>query len=187
MLHIVILKKDSLAYQESPIVKTIKKLLEQSPDGWKGTAQQLLEAGTYIARVPLADSTRSLAAEIKKLDRLLFANDNIVHGRKGNGTGGGKHIFHYADGPQFEEVGEQEEIGSTKDCVLTSSEQSAVDDRARALAQDDLAFGRISSGQFGQAVAQYAEKLTRAAKEEKVHTADLNRQIREAMMGARHA
>lgn len=102
-----------LAYQESPIVKTIKKLLEQSPDGWKGTAQQLLEAGTYIARVPLADSTRSLAAEIKKLDRLLFANDNIVHERKGNGTGGGKHIFRYADGPQFEEVGEQEEIGNS--------------------------------------------------------------------------
>lgn len=74
-----------------------------------------------------------------------------------------------------------------KDCVLSSSEQSAVDDEARRRAQDDLAFGRISSGQLGQAVAQYAEKLTRAAKEEKVHTADLNLQIRKAMREARHA
>lgn len=63
-----------LAYEGSPIVKTIKKLLEQSPDGWKGTAQQLLDAGTYIARVPLADSTRSLTAKVKELDRLLFEN-----------------------------------------------------------------------------------------------------------------
>lgn len=101
-----------LAYQESPIVKTIKKLLEQSPEGWKGTAQQLLEAGTYIARVPLADSTRSLTAKIKEMDRLLFENDNIIHERKPNGTGGGKHIFQYADGQQFEEVDEQEEIGN---------------------------------------------------------------------------
>lgn len=92
-----------------------------------------------------------------------------------------------AEAAAAEQKHQAEIARATKDCVLTSSEQSAVDDRARALAQDDLAFGRISSGQFGQAVAQYAEKLTRAAKEEKVHTADLNRQIREAMMGARHA
>ena len=96
-------------YQESPIVKTIEKLLEQSPEGWSGTAQQLLDAGRFIARVPLADSTRALTNKLKGLDRLLLENDNIAHERKTNGSGGGKHKFYYADAPQFEEL-EQSEI-----------------------------------------------------------------------------
>ena len=91
-------------YQESPIVKTVQKLLEQSPEGWTGTAQQLLDAGRFIARVPLADSTRALTNKLKGLDRLLLQNDNIAHERKPNGSGGGKHKFYYADIPQFEEV-----------------------------------------------------------------------------------
>ncbi len=95
-------------YQESPVVKTIKKLLEQSPEGWSGTAQQLLDAGRFIARVPLADSTQAVTASIKKLERLLFENDNIIHERKKNGSGGGKHKFYYADRLQFEEVEQTE-------------------------------------------------------------------------------
>ena len=96
-------------YQESPIVKTIKKLLEQSPEGWSGTAQQLLDAGRFIARVPLADSTQALTNKLKGLDRLLLSNDNIVHERKKNGSGGGRHKFYFANAPQAEES-EQEEI-----------------------------------------------------------------------------
>lgn len=96
-------------YQESPIVKTIKKLLEQSPEGWGGTAQQLLDAGRFITRAPLADSTQGLTNKLKGLDGLLFENDNIVHERKKNGSGGGKHKFYYADTPQFEEL-EQSKI-----------------------------------------------------------------------------
>lgn len=96
-------------YQESPIVKTIKKLLEQSLEGWTGTAQQLLDAGRFIARVPLADSTRALTNKLKGLDRLLLENDNIAHERKANGNGGGKHRFYYVDAPRFEEL-EQSEI-----------------------------------------------------------------------------
>lgn len=56
-----------------------------------------------------------------------------------------------------------------------------MDDEARRRAQADLAAGRISFQQIGEVVASYAEKLTEAAKVEKVHNADLNRQIREAM------
>lgn len=96
-------------YQKSPIVKTIQKLLEQSPDGWSGTAQQLLDAGRFIARVPLADSTQALTNKLKGMDRLLLSNDNIVHERKRNGSGGGKHKFYFANAPQAEES-EQEEI-----------------------------------------------------------------------------
>ena len=92
-------------YQESATVKTIKKLLEQSPDGeWSGIAQELLDAGTYIARSHLATSARDLTAQLKKLDKLLFEYDNIVHERKGNGTGGGKHLFYYANLAPLEEM-----------------------------------------------------------------------------------
>ena len=90
-------------YQESPTVKTIKKLLEQSPGGWSGTAQQLLDAGTFIAHTRLATSARDLTGQLKKLDKLLFEYDNIIHERRGNGTGGGKHRLYFADIPPLEE------------------------------------------------------------------------------------
>ena len=80
----------------------------------------------------------------------------------------------------------QEEIAQAiKDYVLRPEEQARVDDEARSRAQADLAAGKISFQQLGASVAQYAEKLTQGAKEEKVHTADLNRQIREAMAKVR--
>ena len=96
-------------YQASPIVKTIKKLLEQSPEGWSGTAQQLLEAGRFIARTSLALNARDLSGKLKQLDNPLFEYDSIIHERKSNGSGGGKHRFYYADLPPFEEI-EQSEI-----------------------------------------------------------------------------
>ena len=96
-------------YQESPIIKTIKKLVEQSPEGWSGTSQQLLDAGTFISRTRLAQSARDLSGKLKHLDKFLFEYDNIIHERKTNGSGGGKHRLYYADLPPFEEV-EQSEI-----------------------------------------------------------------------------
>lgn len=96
-------------YADSPIIRTVKKLLEQSPEGWTGTAQQLMDAGRFIARTTLADSTRALTNKLKGLDKLLMEYDNIAHERKGNGSGGGKHKFYYIDAPQFEEL-EQSEI-----------------------------------------------------------------------------
>ena len=95
-------------YQESPIVQTIKKLLEQSPEGWSGTAQQLMDAGRFIVRRPLADSTQGLSKKLQNLDRLLFENDGIVHERKRNGSGGGKHKFYSNTVPQFEELEQTE-------------------------------------------------------------------------------
>lgn len=95
-------------YQSSPIVRTVKKLLEQRPDGWTGTAQQLLDAGTFIARTPLAPSARDLSSKLKQMGNLFFQYDNIVYSRKSNGTGGGKHSFHYP--AQFEELPQSEII-----------------------------------------------------------------------------
>lgn len=96
-------------YQENPIVKVIKKLVEQSPEGWSGTAQELLDAGRFIVHQPLADSTQGLSKKLQSLDSLLFKNDGIIHERKRNGTGGGKHRFYSNAEPRFEEV-EQTEI-----------------------------------------------------------------------------
>lgn len=96
-------------YADNPIVQTVKKLLTQMPDGWSGTTQQLMDAGRFITRKSLADSTQALTNKLKGLDTLLLEYDGIVHGRKPNGTGGKKHEFRYANAPQFEEV-EQEEF-----------------------------------------------------------------------------
>lgn len=82
-------------YQESPIVVTVKKLLAQSHNGWTGTAQQLLDAGRYITRTPLADSARSLSNKLRDMGSMFFDYDQIVYQRKGNGSGGGRHSFSY--------------------------------------------------------------------------------------------
>ena len=68
-----------------------------------------MDAGRFIARTPLADSSRALTNSLKGLDKLLMEYDSIIHERKGNGSGGGKHKFYYANVLQFEEV-EQTEI-----------------------------------------------------------------------------
>ncbi len=91
-------------YQESPIVKTVKRLLEQSPEGWSGTAKELLEAGRFIARATLADSARALTSKLKGMDKLLLENDNIIHERRSNGSGGGRHDFYYIGAPRSEQA-----------------------------------------------------------------------------------
>lgn len=93
-----------MEYANSPIVRTVQRLLEQSPDGWSGTGTQLLEAGTYIARTRLAPSPRELSSKLKKLSPLLFEYDAIVYMQTKNGTGGGRHKFSKADMPQLEQT-----------------------------------------------------------------------------------
>lgn len=97
-------------YADSPIVRTVKKLLAQSHDeSWTGTAQQLMDAGLFLIREPLADSTRALTNKLKGLDKMLLEYDGIAYERKANGSGGGKHKFYAVDVPRFEEL-EQSEI-----------------------------------------------------------------------------
>lgn len=100
------------AYDQSPIVKTVKKLLEQSPARrWDGTAKELMEAGKYIARTYLAVNTTKLGREINALERPMLDYDGIVHAAtKTGGNGGKKHSFYYQDIGQFEELDGQEEM-----------------------------------------------------------------------------
>lgn len=98
-------------YDNSPIVKTIKKLLEQSPGHrWDGRAKDLMTAGRFIAQTYLAPNEKKLGYAIKNLEKPLFDYDGIVHDSGGNGTGGKKHSFYYQNLGQFEELdGDQEE------------------------------------------------------------------------------
>lgn len=92
-----------LAYNESPIVKTIKKLLEQSPGHrWDGTAKDLMIAGRFIARTYLAPNEKKLGRDINDLEKPLFDYDGIVHATTGNGNAGKKHSFYYRDLGQLE-------------------------------------------------------------------------------------
>ncbi len=96
------------AYDQSPVVTTIKKLLEQSPEHrWSGTAKDLMEAGKYIAKTYLATDTQKLGYLIRDLEKPLFEYDGIVHSTtKLSGNGGKKHHFYYQNLDQFEEVPE---------------------------------------------------------------------------------
>lgn len=69
-------------------------------------------------------------------------------------------------------------------CTLSEGEQGAVDSEASRLAQADITSGKISYEGFGSAVEEYKKKLGENAKRKKVHAADFNRQLREAIATA---
>ena len=81
-------------YTHSPVVRTICKLVDQAgPKGWTGTTRQLMDAGLFITGQSIATTAQSLARELSMLSPLLAQYDGIVHERKSNGSGGGKHLF----------------------------------------------------------------------------------------------
>lgn len=85
-----------MEYNNSSIVQTIKKLLEQSPGGWNGSMQELLDAGKHFANTYLAATPRDLTAKVKALEKPLFDYDGIVHERAKHGNAGGKHHFFFS-------------------------------------------------------------------------------------------
>lgn len=100
-------------YEQSPIVKTIKKLLEQSPGRrWDGTAKDLMAAGKYIAHTYLAVDNQKLGYAIRDLEKPLFEYDKIVHDTIKHGTAGKKHCFYYQNLDWVEELenAEQEKL-----------------------------------------------------------------------------
>lgn len=82
-------------YEENPIVKTIKALLEQNGGKWRGSMTDLMEWGRDIARVNLAESPRRLSEDVKRLESDLYIRGRIAHRRPQNGkSGGGPHVFY---------------------------------------------------------------------------------------------
>lgn len=98
------------SYQNDTTVKTIRAILQRHPEGWEGSAKDLLGAGLVVTNTALAGSSRSLSNKLKTLGGTLLEHDNIMYKYKPNGTGGGRHRFTYANEPQFEELNEQMEI-----------------------------------------------------------------------------
>ena len=91
-------------YDHNPVVAAIRKLLGQSPDHWEGTSRELLEAGRYLVRQPLAPDSQRLGFAIRNLEGPLLEYDGVGHMAVNRGTGGKKHIFYYVGENTFEEV-----------------------------------------------------------------------------------
>ena len=84
------------AYQNSNIVKTIKTLLEQSPEKrWSGKAKDLMNAGWYITNTHLAPTPQKMGHELKSLDEPLRKYDGVIHVENSHGTAGKTHHFYY--------------------------------------------------------------------------------------------
>lgn len=83
------------AYENSPIVLTLRELLRGTPTGeWVGTMRELMAAGQDVTGRNLAASPRELTGVITALDHDLFEYDHIAHRRVRNGTGGSRHRFY---------------------------------------------------------------------------------------------
>ena len=78
-------------YDTSPIVLTIRKLMEQKSDGWRGRIADLMDCGRAILGVNLAATTHELSRAVKALISPLLEHDGIIVSRSGNGTGGGTY------------------------------------------------------------------------------------------------
>lgn len=90
------------AYERNPIVKTIRKLMHNNPDGWTGTASEILSASQYYT-TPINETAQKLGKSIKAIQDQLYERDNIHYGTIENGTGSKKHRFYYGYNP-FEEA-----------------------------------------------------------------------------------
>ena len=92
-------------YDRNPVVMTIRKLLQQSPGHrWEGTSKELLEAGRYLVRQPLAPDSQRLGFAIRNLEGPLLEYDGVGHMAANRGTAGKKHTFYYNGENTFEEV-----------------------------------------------------------------------------------
>ncbi len=98
-----------LEYQSSPIVKTIRKLVNTSPENrWSGVAKKLLQEGERIFKIPIAPSCQQLGKELVKLRDLLQEQDSIVYSATSNGNAGNVHHF-FLDKRSFGESGDNAE------------------------------------------------------------------------------
>lgn len=83
------------AYDGDPIVRTIRALMVDSPEGWDGTAQEILTAVTDKLDVFPEDTTRSLGKKIRQLAPQLYKFDEIVYQEPtSRANGKRKHHFH---------------------------------------------------------------------------------------------
>lgn len=81
-------------YNNSPIIQTIKKLLDQSREGWAGKVTEIINA-SKIFNTPIYDDSRIVGKKIISYQKMLCEQDNIIYEPVSNGSGAKKHKFHY--------------------------------------------------------------------------------------------
>ena len=77
-------------YNNSPITKTIKKLLEQNGGEWSGTATDISNASKFLG-CRIYDSSDKIGTFIKNNEHLFYF-DSIEYSYK-RGSSGRKHCF----------------------------------------------------------------------------------------------
>ena len=99
-------REDALAdYQVSKLPKTIKALLDETPDKrWAGNAKSLLQAGERLFKTPLAPSAQGLSKSLAAQKDLLLEVDGIVYEITSNGNAGNTHRFRYDVLPDYTDV-----------------------------------------------------------------------------------
>lgn len=82
------------SYNSSPIIRAIKMLLHNSPEGvWDGNATKLMTEGKAVLHMPISHSTQAVGRYLKSIPVEMFANDGIYYSSSGNGTAGDNHHF----------------------------------------------------------------------------------------------
>lgn len=83
-------------YQASPIVKTIRALLDESPEKrWKGFAKNLLKECERLFEMPIEKSPQQVSKELCLFKDLLLEQDGIIYTTSPNGNAGSFHHFCY--------------------------------------------------------------------------------------------
>jgi hypothetical protein len=85
--------KEKADYENDPVVKTIKGLMQVKSYGWSGTATELSMACVDITGYPLTESADSIGRKIKALEVKLYA-DGICHKAAASRVKGRRHTFY---------------------------------------------------------------------------------------------
>lgn len=80
-------------YNQSPMVATIRLLLERNPDGWTGSASDFLSQVQRITGKKADVSAKALKKALDGIAGDLWTVDGINYSTRPNGTAGQWHIF----------------------------------------------------------------------------------------------
>ena len=82
-------------YEDDPIVKTIKALLEEAKDkSWVGSATDILSSGKRLG-ISIDLDAQAVGYALRKLGEPLHDYDGILYSSLGSGTAPKKHHFYY--------------------------------------------------------------------------------------------
>ena len=80
-------------YENDPVVKTIRRLLDTGGGKWEGTAGQLLKAGQALGYGRIAPTAQKLGFELRTIIPQLTQYDSVEHDMSRTNTGNRIHKF----------------------------------------------------------------------------------------------